>query len=423
MGKFESLIAGRYLRSRRREVFISIITVISVLSVAVSVAVLGIVLSIMTGFEGQLKEKFGNSTAHVRLNKYGSSFSEWADVSKKILKIEGVVDAAPYVYGQAMLASEIGAQGIIVKGVEDSPGVRSKLSDTLVDKNSLDKLFTPAEEEIIRPDQVVDKIKLPTLIIGQALRSELGGYADRPLTLLSPKLSSSPQGLIPKTKRFKIVGVYRSGLIEFESRLVYMSIAEAQKLFGYGNATTGVEVTVKDLFEAPRIAENIKLALGETASQYYIQDWSQLNQSLWDAMKLEKKVYFIVLLLLILVASFSIVSTLVMMVMEKSKDIAVMKAMGAKDSSIYKIFTLQGMYIGGLGTFFGTGLGYFLCVVLQGRIPIDSTVFGLDSVPFEIVHLNFIAVAVVAFLMSTLAGIYPARRAANLLPAEIFRFE
>jgi lipoprotein-releasing system permease protein len=228
---------------------------------------------------------------------------------------------------------------------------------------------------------------------------------------------------MPKLRRFLIVDIYKSGLIEYESGLVYASIEDAQAFFDLGAAVTGVEIQIENLSEAPIIAGRVREAINDLGL-FSVSDWTEQNKPLWDALRLEKRVYFIVLLLLILVASFSIISTLVMVVMEKSKDIAILKTMGATKKSVTYLFLVQGAIIGFAGIVSGTLLGYLGCIFLREfGFEIDERVFSMSTVPVEVIPMNFFLVAACAFLITSAAGLYPALRASNLRPAEALRFK
>ncbi len=422
--RFEPYVALRYLRSRRKEVFISIITVISIMGVALSVLVLNMALSIMTGFENSLQTKLINANEHVIIRAYSGSIPEWQDLVSAVERVDGVEAAFPYTYHQAMLSLPGVARGLVIRGIANSPRSREKLQSVMENSESVDVLFSPGKVEILRPDGEKDVVELPPLVIGKELRRSLRLEPGDPITLLSPQMSASPQGLVPKLKRFVVVGSYSSGLIEYESALAYTSVESAQHFFGLGDAVTGVEVQVRDVSQASEIASRISAGLGGAGSSFYVTDWTESNRPLWEALKLEKKVYFYVLLLLTLIASFSVVSTLVMVVMEKTKDIAVFKAIGASDRSVMSIFFIEGVVIGALGTLLGTLFGYIGCVLLRYYgFEIDEKVFGLKTVPVQIVLSNFVVVGIAAFFISSLAGIYPAIRAARLRPADALRFE
>lgn len=421
---FEPFLALRYLRSKRREVFISIITVISILGVAVSVVVLDIVLAIMTGFEAELRSRLVNANEHIRIYQPGGNISEWEKLVDQISVIPGVKSAFGFTYNQVMVSAEGAATGVIIRGVSNTPAAKGKVQEVLESGNSVESLFSPQSVVVNRPDGVADEVQLPTVIVGRELKLKLGLHSDRPVTLLSPQFIASPQGLSPKMRRFAIGGVYASGLIEYESALAYMSLDNAQHFFGFGDAVGGIEVVVDDIARAPELAQLIAAQLNATERGLRVTDWTEVNRPLWQALELEKRVYFFVLLLLILVSSFSIVATLVMLVMEKSRDIAVLKTIGATSRSVLAIFLIEGTVIGVLGTILGSVLGYAGCIALKYYgFPLDQAVFGMDRVPVHLIPQNFVVVAVSAFLISSLAGVYPALRAARLKPAEALRFE
>ena len=424
MRQFETFVALRYLRSKRKEVFISIITVISILGVAISVMVLDMVLAVMTGFELELKEKLIGANAHIEIRRFGAPLDQPEELIARVLDVPDVVAADSFTYNQAMITGDGGARGILIRGFSSPEVLERKLGKYLSEDFETDALFRPGVIEVIRPDGVKDSVKLSPLLVGRELTRKLGLAADQPVTIFSPRFTSSPQGLIPKQRRFVVVGDYRSGLVEYESGLAYTSVASAQSFFGLGEAVSGIEVEVRDMFEAKAVARVIAERLRDLEGLYSVTDWSEPNKPLWDAIELEKRVYFIVLLLLILVASFSVVSTLVMVVMEKGKDIAILKSLGASDASILKIFLLQGALIGAVGTLLGSILGIVGCWALREYgFEIDASVFSLDTVPVHIESMNFLLVAAAGFFITASAGIYPALRASRLRPAEALRYE
>lgn len=423
---YESFIALRYLRSKRKEVFISIITIISVIGVALSVVVLDIVMAVMTGFETELQSKLVDANPHVLIRRYGGLLEDYDEIIERVQNVDGVLDVFPYTHNQAMLSTSSGAKGVLVRGISNRSGAKDKVSKFMSDTGDMERLFQPSPIEVERPDGTLDSVKLPSILIGQELGRSLGLRTDEPVTLFAPRFSASPQGIAPKLRRFYIVDQYHSGLIEYEATLAYTSIGTAQAFFGLGERVTGVELVVDELLSAPEVAERVREELStlSTEGMLEVADWTQQNKPLWDAIKLEKRVYFIVLLLLILVASFSIVSTLVMVVMEKGRDIAVLKSMGATDKSVMKIFLMQGSIIGAAGVVLGTILGYLGCLFLKHyEFELDERVFSLDSVPVVINVTNVLLVAVAGLVITAAAGIYPAFRASRLKPADALRYE
>lgn len=421
----EPFIALRYLRSKRKEVFISIITVISVVGVAVSVMVLNIVLAVMTGFEHELQSKLVDAGAHITLRQRGGDIQGYGELIPLIKAVPDVESVVAFTYNQVLISTNQGARGLLIRGIEDEAENRARLAKVGVGAEVINRLFTPQAVDIERPDGTMDKVTYPALLIGKALRDRLGIFTAEPVSIISPELTNSPQGLVPKLRRFQPVGYYQSGLIEFESALAYASIKDTQKFFNMQGAASGIEVNVRDMFQADKIAKHIIKTLEEKGFKgYEASDWTEPNKPLWEALKLEKQVYFIVLLLLILIASVSIVNTLVMVVMEKSRDIAVLKSLGLSNRSVLKIFLLQGTFIGTTGVLFGTLSGYLGCLGLREYgFPLNPSVFPVDKVPVYLLPENFILVAVSAFIITVLAGVYPAIRAATLRPAEVLRFE
>ncbi len=421
---YERYMALRYLRSKRKEVFISIITVISLLGVAVSVMVLNIVLSVMTGFEEELQTKLIDANAHITLRHYQGTLEDYETLAGELKELSQVTSVFPYTYSQAMIRNEQSARGLLIRGVHESEAPVEKLRSILKEPDQVDRLFKRASVKVNRPDGEADIVELPTVFIGEELQHKLGVFEGSIVTLLSPEVSSSPMGLVPRHRRFVVGAIYSSGLMEYESGLAYISIKEAQEFFRLGETVTGIELMIKDRSRTRIVMDNITDMLSSRDTGFYLSDWTDQNKPLWDAIQLEKRVYFIVLLLLILVASFSIVATLVMVVMEKGRDIAILKTMGAGDRQILKIFILQGSLIGFAGVILGTAFGYLGGLALREYgFPIDARVFSLDTVPVHMHPENFILVALAGFLITSLAGVYPAYRASRLSPAEALRYE
>lgn len=421
---FELFVALRYLRSKRKEFFISVITVISLLGVAVSVVVLNLVLSIMTGFEEELQSKLIDANAHVTVKLFNGGLTNYRQYVDKIKAIPGIKEVYPYTYSQAMIRNEQSARGLLVRGISHDSEPLEKLKKNLRDPNTIERLFSNVK---LAKDVGLGKkeeIELPTIIIGEELSQRIGAFEGSIITLLSPELSSSPLGLIPRHRRFVVAGIYSSGLVEYEAGLAYLSLEQSQNFFNLGDSVTGIEAMVVDRNATQPIVNQIRELLQNDTEGFYVSDWTEQNKPLWDALRLEKRVYFIVLLLLILVASFSIVATLIMVVMEKGKDIAIFKTLGAGERQILMIFFLQGALIGIGGVIVGTVLSYLAGTALQTYgFPIDARVFSIDTVPVHMQLSNFIIVGVAGLVITSLAGLYPAIRASRVRPAEALRFE
>lgn len=419
MSNFPLKIAYRYLWARRKEAFISIISVVSLLGIAIGVGVLNIVMAIMSGFEFELKNKIIGANSHIVVRRSAGDIISVSNVSEQIKKINDVSTISPYIYKQGILRYMNSTNGMIIKGVQENTDATKKLFETVKEDESV--LFKKQEYKDFKTNHTS---LLPVIIIGKQLALNLGLYKGAVITLLSSSMQSSPFGLMPKYKRFIVGGVYSSGLSEYESGLVYIDIKEAQSFFDMKDKVSGMEIFIKDLQKAPLVAKEIQNNLNKKNPSFFVQTWIDLNRPLWEALQLEKKTYFIVLLLIIVMASFSVVTTLIMIVLEKRKDIAVLKTLGASTRDIAKIFISMGVVIGFFGTVCGVILGMAGCVFLQEYgFPLDARVFPVDTVPVKVEVINVILVSVSSFLISLLATIYPAIRASKLNPSEVLRYE
>ena len=414
--KYELFIGLRYLQARRRETFISLITVISILGVMIGVMTLNVVMAVMTGFEETLRDRLLGINAHAAIVRSGEPMGDYEKVIEQVKSVQGVVAASPTIYGQVMLTSGSRVSGVVVRGVDPDRVNEVVNIQRYLREGSLAGLKTQ------HPIQVEDRtVLLPGIILGERLANQLGVFYGSPVQVVSPLGSPTAIGVIPKVRRFAVAGVLRTGMSEVDSTLVFMGLAEAQKFFDLEGAATNIELRISNVNQSREVADEIQRRLG---FPYFAEDWTRLWPNLFSALELEKTVYFLVLLLMVLVGAFNIVSTLVMVVMEKKKDIAILRSMGATRQSIRKIFLLKGCLIGIVGTILGVILGLLVCALIsQYEFNLPKDVFLISTVPVRVYLSNFVVVAFASFLVCLLASIYPARQAAKLDPVEIIRYE
>jgi len=422
--KFELFVSLRYLLAKRKQAFFSIITVISIISVTIGVMTLITVLGVMSGFENDLKGKILGTNAHIRIFKFDKGIENYPSVSSQVAKIPGVMATTPFVYSEAMLSSEAAVSGIVLVGINpETVGQVTNLKQNLI-KGNLDNLMHPG-----LPGLPPHAPNLPGIFIGKELAKNFGlSYLDE-VTVISPLGEQTPMGMVPKMKKFRIVGIFDSGMYEYDTKWTYIFLPTAQQFFQIGEAVTGIEVKVSNPYEAHTIAGDINKKLGFS---YQARDWMEMNKNLFSALRIEKIIMFIILVLIILVASFGIISILIMVVMEKTSDIAIMKTMGAKASSIMKIFMIDGLVIGIFGTLLGTigglSLGKNIQTVanlLEKRFHINvfpPDVYYIDKVPFQINPTDITLIIVITLTVSFFATVFPSWQASRLDPAEALRY-
>jgi lipoprotein-releasing system permease protein len=406
---FEFFIGARYLRAKQKQAFISLITVLSIAGVTVGVMALIVVIAVMTGFESDLKTRILSVESHVVVKRHTAPFSNYVPVLNDVTHINGVAAATPFILSQIMLRSSAGVAAALLRGVDSSSA--HQVIQTL-DEDSLRKLSEPDSQQAVNG---------PGILLGKVLAENLGVVIGDEIQVISPRGMLSPVGHVPSMKRFRIRGVVESGMYDFDGTLAFIGIADAQKLLQMGDAITGIEVRVNDVYKADIIRKRIVEKLG---FPYWAMDWMQKNHNFFSALKLEKTVMFIILTLIVLVAAFNIASSLIMMVMEKKKDIAILKAMGATDGSIRKIFVFKGMIIGLIGTGLGVFLGFTVCALLARYhfIELPGDVYYLTTLPVRLQVLDVVTIAVSALFICFLATLYPARQAARLDPVEAIRY-
>jgi lipoprotein-releasing system permease protein len=407
---FELFVSLRYLLARRKQAFISVISLISVLGVAIGVASLIVVLGVMNGFSENLRDKILGINSHLILGSVKQTIGNYDQLVQKSLQVDGVVAATPFIYYEVMLSTPSGVKGVVLRGV--SP--QSAGTVLSVEKDMISGSFA----------DLAGNDGAPGIVIGKELASRLGLTLGSRLSLLAPSGKKSAAGFSPKIVFFNVVGIFSSGMFEYDSSLAFVSIPEAQKILGFeGDFVTGIEYKVSDIDGVQKIGEALVRALG--GFPLYSRNWIEMNQNLFAALKLEKTAMAVILIMIVLVGSFSIITTLVMMVMEKTKDIAVLMALGATPPQIRNIFILQGSLIGAVGTSIGFGLGLAICSLLQKYqfIKLPADVYYLDHLPVKIEFLDMSLIAVAAMALCFLATLYPARQAAKMHPTEALRYE
>jgi len=404
---YQFFIACRYFKSKKKQRGISINTFISISGFALGVMTLITVLSVMSGFHEDLQEKILGVNAHIVALSYQGKVRDYDAVREKINGIDGVIDSSPFIYGQVMLRFGDRAQGVVVRGIDPVTG-----TGTI---NILKDLKEGSISNLNNKD-------MPGIIIGRELLRRLGLFIGDTVDMISPMSEAGPLGMIPKMKKFRIAGVFEAGMYEYDSSLAFININDAQKFFQKGDSVTGIEVKIEDVYHADKLARDIEIMLGPP---YYAKDWMQMNRNLFSALKLEKIVMFVILTLIVIVASFNIISNLIMIVVEKGREIAIIKAMGATSKGIMAIFMIHGVIIGIIGTVIGVAGGYVLCQVLKKYqfISLPADVYYLSYLPVKIDIYDFIVVPAAALLISFLATIYPSLQAAKLDPVESLRYE
>ena len=408
---FEYFISRRYLRVKQKQAFVSLITFLSVAGVAVGVMALIVVIAVMAGFESDLKSRILGVESHMILRRHGGPFSDYARILDYLKKVDGIESATPFVYTQTMIRSSSGVSGAVLRGIDPESAGRVV---TVFDVGALQSLEKRRQDK--RPDTFT-----PMVILGKELARNLGVVRGDDVYLISPRGMISPIGHLPAMKRFKVSDLFESGMYEYDGSLAYVNIKDAQRMLRMGDSVTGIEVRVNDIYSANKIAEVVVNHLG---FPYWALDWMQMNRNLFFALKLEKTAMFIILTLIILVAAFNIAGTLIMMVMGKTRDIAILKAMGATDKSIGKIFVFKGMVIGSIGTIIGVCLGFLLCTILEKYkfIELPGDVYYITTLPVKLESLDVFLIAAAAMGISFLATLYPARQASRLNPVDAIRY-
>ncbi len=402
---FSWFVSRRYLRSKRKQKLISLITIISIMGVSLGVMALIVVISVFTGFTEGLRNQIIGINAHAIVQEYGSPIFYPDDVKNIIEKTDGVVAATPYISTQVLISSPYSSSGISVRGI--NPGTVFKVL-AIKDKIS-EGFFAELENK-------------DTIVLGAILAQRLQVGVGDMVKLISPNGSLSPMGVLPRVKNCRIVAIFKTNMNEYDANLAFVNLDTARSLSGIEQGVDGFEVKVADVNKAAEIAAGVQKKLGDN---FLVRDWMRLNENLFAALQLEKAGIFIALNLIILVAALNIISALVMLVMEKKKDIAILKAMGAPTNAIMKIFLYQGMVIGAMGTVIGTASGLALCWFLKTYpiIELPKNVYPMSTMPVQVVWSEVTIIVTGAFIITLLATIYPSWKAAKVKPADTLAHE
>jgi lipoprotein-releasing system permease protein len=421
---YEIFVGLRYLRAKRRNRTISLNTFVSIAGITLGVAALIGTVGIMTGFKEDIQAKILGTTAHIIVqDRMKDGMSDYEPTTKRIEEVQDVVAATPFVLKQVLLTTPNGVQGIVLRGIDPlREGHVTELAKNLGtgELSDLSKPVKVKQSPADDPTGPAVETEKPGIILGKELAMRLGVFVGDTVNVVSPVGPISAMGMVPKIRTFAVVGLFHSGMYEYDSSLAYIDLIEAQKFFNMGATVSGIEVKVTDVFRANDIAHNIEGSLGFV---YGARDWMQMNRNLFSALKLEKTMMFLLLVLITIVASFNIVSTLTMIVTEKQKEIAILKAMGATRKSIRRIFMLNGLIIGFSGTAIGIPFGYAFLWLIQTFWTFDPTVYYISRIPVHVQALDVLLVAGSAILISFAATVYPSLQAAKLEPVAALRYE
>ena len=408
---FEWFVSLRYLKAKRKQSFISLISIISVAGVAIGVMALIIVLAVMTGFSDELRDKILGINSHVVVQKLGDTLTNYRDTEKILKDIPGVIASTPYIYAQAMITSDSGGgNGAILRGIDPKSAKEViKLASHLKGASLEDLETNPIGR------------KVPGIILGKELANQLRVYKNDKIKLMSSAGSLTPIGIIPRIRTCRVVGIFQTGMYEYDSSMAYVSLETAQEFLELGDTVHGIELKLTDIYQANTIAEKIVTNLGPS---YLAKDWMRMNKNLFSALQLEKTSLSIIVALVVLVAAFNIVSTLIMVVMEKNKDIAILKTMGATSRQILQIFIYEGLVIGISGTILGIVSGLAVCKILSKyqfiKLP---DVYPLSTLPVKVIPQDVLLIGACAIFITFAATLYPSWQASKVDPAASLRYE
>lgn len=411
---FELFVGLRYTRAKRRNHFISFISLISMLGIALGVTALITVLSVMNGFERELRDRILSVASHVTITGPNERLADWTGVEQKIAQEPRVIGRAPYILGQGMLARGKAVSGVIIRGVV--PAEEPQVSE-------LDKKMVSGKLTALVPGEF-------GIILGRELAWKLDADIGTRISLVIPQGQVTPAGLLPRLKRFTVVGIFEIGMYEYDSALALIHLQDAQRLYEMPGEVSGVRLKVNDVYAAPAVGRALSKRLGD---DYRVRDWSQEHVNFFRALKIEKTVMFVILLLIVAVAAFNIISTLVMVVTDKESDIAILRTLGVSARSVMGIFMVQGTIIGLIGTLLGVVGGIALASNVETVVPflervfhtsfLSADVYYISELPSDMRWHDVVQIAVASFAMSLVATLYPAWRASQTQPAEALRHE
>ena len=417
---FELFVGLRYTRAKRKNHFISFISLTSMIGIALGAAALIVVLSVMNGFQKELRTRILGVASHLEITGNNNQLSDWPYVANYSAKQPHVLASAPYIMAQGMLSYDQGVQGAIIRGV--LPIAEDKVAD--LGRN-------------MKVGHLTDlKAGEFGIILGADLAYNLGAQVGDKVVVMAPQGQFTPAGVVPRLKQFTIVGLFQVGMYEYDAGLALIHMDDAAKLYRMGDSVSGVRLKLDDLFGAPSIAASIATQLNGSASskgQYYVSDWTQQHANFFKAVQMEKRVMFIILTLIVAVAAFNIVSTLVMAVTDKRSDIAIMRTLGASPASVMFIFIIQGALIGLIGTVFGAVFGILIALNIDTIIPfieglfhvqfLSKEVYAISDLPSDLIWSDVMLIVTMSFVLSLLATLYPSWRASKINPAEALRYE
>ncbi len=414
MRPYELFIGLRYTRAKRRNHFISFISGISILGIALGVTALIVVLSVMNGFQKEVRARILGITPHLQISSYEGPLTDWQPVLKIVSHNPDVTGAAPYVSGQGMLSLSDSVQGVMVRGILPE------------EENRLTGLTAKMKEgrlSDLRPDEF-------GIVVGSDLARALGAHVGDKVLLITPQGQITPAGMLPRLKQFTVVGIFEIGMSPYDNALALIHMSDAQRLFHLDSAVSGISAHLRDVDNAPEVAAALEKKLPRDIS---VNDWTKQNANYFRAVQMEKKMMFIILSLIVAVAAFNIVSTLVMVVTDKQADIAILRTQGASPLSIMKIFMVQGVVIGLVGTLLGVACGIILALNIETIVPVIEHTFGIQffskevyyisELPSDLHESDVLTVAYFSFMISVLATLYPSWRASKTQPAEALRYE